>query len=78
MQEFSSKIDTWLLLVLLLTIMISVVGGISLTRQRRGLIGYGAGVVLIVICGVFPVWLLVGTHYTVFNDLLVIKSGPRV
>lgn len=77
-QEFSSKVDTWLLLVLVLTIVISAVGGLSLMRWRGGLTGYGSGILLISICTVLPIWLLLDTNYTVSSESLVIKSGPRV
>jgi len=44
---------------------------------RGGVAGFVSGIVLIAICGVFPAWFLVDTNYTISNDTLTIKSGPR-
>ena len=78
MQEFTSKIDTWLLLILVLTIVVSIVGGLLLIRLQGGLVGYGSGIFLVAVCAVLPIWLLVDTNYTVSSESLVIRSGPRV
>lgn len=76
-QEFSSKVDTWLFLVLAVTALVSVIGGVMLMKWRGLLIGYGAGILLLFVCGVLPIWLLVDTNYVVTEDNLIIKSGPR-
>jgi len=76
-HEFSSKVDTWLLLVLLAVTIVSWVGAFILMKRRGGVAGFVSGIVLIAICGVFPAWFLVDTNYTISNDTLTIKSGPR-
>jgi len=77
-QEFSSKVDTWLFLILILTTLVSLIGAFILIIRRGGIIGYLSGILLLSICGVFPAWFLIDTNYTVANDTLVIKSGPRI
>ena len=77
MEEFASKIDTWLLVVFLLTIFISVGGGF-LTIRQGGIKSYLSGLILVVIGAVLPVWLLLGTKYTVTDEDLIVRAGPML
>ena len=77
-QEFASKIDIWLLLVLMVTMVVSFFGGVSILRSQKNIIGYVSAIFLISVCTIMPLWLLIDTNYTVQEDRLTIKSGPRI
>ena len=75
MEEFTSKIDTWLLTIFIVTIVVSISGGLLAVRSG-GLKGYLSGFVLVAIGAVLPMWLLIGTTYTVIDQELIVKAGP--
>jgi len=72
---FTSKIDGWLLVVLvgsaLASLLASAVILISLAPGPRTLAG-----AIILIGAVLPIWLLVSTRYVLTSDLLEVRSGP--
>jgi len=72
---FTSKIDGWLLVVLvgsaLASLLASAVILISLAPGPRTLAG-----AIILIGAVLPIWLLVSTRYVLTSDLLEVHSGP--
>lgn len=74
-QTFPSKIDSWLIVVLALSLLpagLGVVAAISTaTPLERGLTALGA----IVGLGL-PVWVMAATDYTVSPDTLLVRSGP--
>lgn len=74
-QTFPSKIDTWLIVALALSLLpagLGVVAAISTaTFEERAAITLG------VVVGLgLPVWVMAATHYTVSPDVLLIRSGP--
>lgn len=75
MEEFTSKIDTWLLLVFTATIVVSVGGGLLAVR-KGGIKSYLSGFILVVIGAVLPMWLMLGTTYTVTDEMLIVRAGP--
>ena len=77
MEKFTSKIDMWLLVILLVTIVVSMVSGFLLIKES-GIQGYLSGLILIVIGAVLPMWLLLGTKYTVTNEDLIVRAGPML
>ncbi len=74
-QTFPSKIDTWLIVVLALSLVPAGMGVVvaitTATPMERGLTALGALVGL-----GLPVWVLAATHYTVSPDTLLVRSGP--
>ena len=75
-KRFRSKIDRWILALLVIVIIVQVVavGGAAL-QAGDPLATTGLIMTMIAIIGLM-VWLLVGTHYTVDGDTLRIVSGP--
>ncbi|WP_051216149.1 PH domain-containing protein [Ferrimonas futtsuensis] len=71
-MTFRSKIDTWLLVVLLLAIAGSLYGAVEAVRIDAGWV---IACVLIITAGLL-VWLLVSTKYVVNDKILRIKAGP--
>lgn len=75
-RRFRSKIDAWIVVVMIFAIVFQVVaiGAAALQADEPGIT---TGLILLVI-GVsgLLVWLLVGTHYTVERDEIRIVSGP--
>ena len=72
MQTFSSKIDLWLLLVLLLAIAVCTIAAFGSLRTGNWL----SAIVVLVVGAGLPVWLLLSTHYTITDETLVVRSGP--
>jgi hypothetical protein len=72
---FASKIDTWLIVVLAASVLLTaVVVPMALVHA-----GGGERVVLLIglLVGVgLPLWVMLATDYTVRGDSLVIRSGP--
>lgn len=72
---YKSKIDTWLLVVLVVAIGVSLYSALEiLGAGMRGtwvplLVTVGIGVVL-------PIWLLLGVRYTLQPGQLTVRSGP--
>lgn len=75
MEEFSSKIDTWLLIVLVVTIVVSV-GAAFLSLSKGGVTGYLSAFVVASLGAVLPAWLLLSTKYTIVDEELFVRSGP--
>ncbi len=75
MQVFPSKIDTWLLIVLLVTVFVSV-GAALLSINKGTIFGYISALFVLSIGAILPAWLLLSTKYIVTGEQLVIRSGP--
>jgi hypothetical protein len=75
-RKFRSKIDTWILILMIVAIVFQVVAVGSAALQADDP-GTTTGLILLAI-GVsgLLIWLLVGTHYTVERDVIRIASGP--
>lgn len=72
---FRSRIDTWLVIVLVLSAAVALSAAGMLWRQ-----GYGMALLLPVgIVGIgaaLPIWILAGTRYSIVSAILHIRSGP--
>ncbi len=72
---YNSRIDTWLLIILSAAIAASLYASIQLlsagtiTAWLSLLLTAGVGIIL-------PLWLLLGTRYTLQPEQLTIRSGP--
>ena len=72
MQVFESKVDTWLLAVLLITILVCLYAGYVLIKGKRPIVA----VLTLGIGSFLPIWLLFSTQYKVTDGILYISSGP--
>ncbi|QAZ39911.1 hypothetical protein C1M51_11070 [Methylibium sp. Pch-M] len=72
---FRSKVDAWLLVVLLAGAAAVVVAALHTLRMGAG---WFIPLVLVLMGAGLPVWLLVSTRYTVASGNLAIRSGPFV
>ena len=75
MEVFTSKIDTWLLIVFVATILISTFAAFF-SFKKGGVLNYIAAVFVLFIGAVLPIWLLLSTTYSINNEVLVVRSGP--
>lgn len=75
MRVFRSKIDTWLGLVILVSVLVclAITMGMALIMSLSGRL---FSMMVLAMGVVLPLWILLGTRYLVSQDSLVIKSGP--
>lgn len=74
-RVFASKIDTWLAAVLIVSALISAAVGIALLASLH--LGAAlAGLALLLIGAVLPLWILGSTRYAVQATVLEVVSGP--
>ena len=74
-QVYTSKVDTWLAVVLVGSALACVVAFVLVLRTGR--IGVIATTAVAVVLGAgLPLWLMLGTTYTLTDSALVIRSGP--
>ena len=75
-KRFKSKIDRWIM-VLLLVVIIAQIWAISTAATQAGDPLVTTGIILVGIAVVaLMLWLIIGTHYTVDRGTLRIVSGP--
>ena len=73
-ETFRSKVDTWLLLVLISAAAVALVASvISINADSRA---WPAALLLMVVGVVLPLWILTSTRYTLNNETLAIRCGP--
>ena len=72
---FASKIDGWLLVVLLGSALACLFAASSIMMSRMAGPWWIAGLIVLIGC-VLPVWLLVATNYVLTDTTLDIRSGP--
>ncbi|MET0280853.1 MAG: PH domain-containing protein [Steroidobacteraceae bacterium] len=74
-MRFRSKIDTWLILLVLATGLLALTTSLPLiVRGAPGAVPIATGVFAAVVG--LPAWLIAATHYTFDGDSLDIRSGP--
>ncbi len=75
-KRFRSKIDRWILVLILVVIVVQVVA-VGAAIAEAGEPGMITSLVLVMIGVVaLMIWLLLGTHYTVDRGYIRIVSGP--
>ena len=75
-KRFRSKIDRWIMVLMVVVIVVEVWAlGSAAIQFRDPLMTTGAILIGISVVGLI-VWLLSGTHYTVDRGMLRIASGP--
>lgn len=75
MEVFKSKIDWWLLVILVFAIAVSLISAYATVKQA-GTSNTIIGVLLALVGAGLPLWLLLTTKYIVASQLLTISSGP--
>lgn len=71
---YRSKVDSWLVVVLVIGMLISV--GASISVFLAGGLAYWWVVALALVIAAFPAWILLSTKYTLDDELLLVQSGP--
>lgn len=74
-QTFPSKIDTWLIVVIGLSLIPAALGATA-ALQSADMVERVLTLVAAVVGLGLPVWVLASTDYTVSPELLHIRSGP--
>ena len=75
-KRFRSKVDTWILILMIVAIVFQVVAvGAAALQADDPLATTGLLLLVIGVSGLM-LWLLVGTHYTVDRGYIRIASGP--
>lgn len=74
-QVYTSKIDTWLVLVLL-TAVIACLVAFGLSFRTGSVVNVVATLPAILIGAGLPIWLMVSTRYILDDSILLVKSGP--
>lgn len=75
---FKSKIDTWLLLVLVSAVVACLYGATEIaTRvEEIGVVVAGLLIAPLAIGTILPIWILLATRYRLGDDVLEVQSGP--
>ncbi|MCW5658428.1 MAG: PH domain-containing protein [Burkholderiaceae bacterium] len=72
---FRSKVDAWLVLVLVAAAVVALAAAGAAFRQTSGM-ALLAPVAVVAIGAALPIWILVSTAYVVESRTLHIRSGP--
>lgn len=72
---FRSKIDTWLILVLVLSAAVALSAAGGTLRQTYGM-ALLVPISIVAIGAVLPMWILADTKYSILGGTLHIRSGP--
>lgn len=72
---YPSKIDTWLLVVLLASVAVALVAA-GATVVTKSTVAMAMGGFIAVIGAGLPVWLLTSTQYIIGSERLLVQSGP--
>lgn len=73
---FPSKIDSWVLGVMLICIVLSALAAASVLRDSVSGVNLVLAFVSLALGVALPCWLLGTTRYIIDNDLCLIRSGP--
>lgn len=75
-RVYRSKCDRWLWIVLWAALLGMVGGAVAALLTPGAALGRIATAVLLLATAGFVVWIMTGTHYTLTQDRLVVRSGP--
>jgi len=75
MRVFKSKIDIWLGLVIIISVLfcLAVTIGMAFIMDAAGML---FSIIVLALGVLLPLWILFGTRYVVAEDSLDVKSGP--
>ena len=75
-MDFPSKIDTWLLALVALSVCIALVAAVTVVLQAQDIAALSAAAVAVLLGAFFPVWLFATTNYRVTDEECIVRSGP--
>lgn len=73
-RRFRSKVDTWLLVVLVAAVLMCAASAFGLRGARSADLWFAVPTLLV--GAGLPIWLLLSTHYTIDETDLRVRSGP--
>ena len=73
-QRFKSKVDAWLLVILILSVFATLAAAFTITYLSLSNLLIATPILLL--GAGLPLWLLLQTHYTFTGPQLVVQSGP--
>lgn len=73
-ETFSSKVDTWLALILAASALLALCGVGAATWA--GKMSIAASVATVLITAGVPIWIFATTRYDISNEFLIVHSGP--
>ncbi|MES2305609.1 MAG: PH domain-containing protein [Gemmatimonadota bacterium] len=79
-QQFKSKVDSWFIL-LLVGVAIIVLGTAVVTLAGHARPSIGSWLAIAIPAPIalgLPLWMLLGTSYTIDGDTLIVRCGPQV
>jgi hypothetical protein len=75
MKVFTSKIDAWILIVFITTILVPIFAAFFSTK-KGGVLSIISAFLLLAVGAILPIWLLLTTKYVVAEEQLIVNSGP--
>lgn len=75
-RRFKSKVDRWIVVLIVLVIIMQIVAIGSAALQASDPLGTTAMILTMIAVVALLVWLLTGTHYTVDGNTLRVVAGP--
>ncbi|WP_133405378.1 PH domain-containing protein [Parashewanella tropica] len=75
---FRSKVDVWLMIVLLFSVVIGTFTALKMIIDHFSIFNLGMGIIIFVIAAYLPLWLFARTYYKIDeqHSHLYIQSGP--
>ncbi|MDJ0699376.1 MAG: PH domain-containing protein [Woeseiaceae bacterium] len=75
-KHFKSKVDRWLFMLLVASIVIDIAAVLFIAVNVRDPLIAAVSIIVLLATAVLIAWILVGTRYTVDKEILRIVSGP--
>ena len=75
MKVFRSKVDAWLLIVMITSMLVCLAAAYTTVMQGH-LVNYAIALFIVLVGTGLPIWLLLSTRYAVSNYELKVSSGP--
>lgn len=73
---YRSKIDLWIAVVLVLSIVVSIAGAGMALHTTPTAFAWLISLLIVVVGGALPVWIITTTYYQIDGRVLFISSGP--
>ena len=73
---FPSKIDSWLLMLIAMTVLVSLGAAVATLAQSVDASSLLAAAIAILLGALFPLWLFASTDYRVSDGECLVRSGP--
>ena len=76
MKRFKSKVDSWLMIILVISLVIDIAAIVFVLLTVPETVVMVLVSVVLLLTAILIAWILVGTYYTVDRTMLKIVSGP--